>query len=555
MERATGLFLRVGENGRVTDIPRGSIARTAKLVGLPLGHAGRAALGVGKRVGGRPAEVVAAELQARTAEQLFSVLGQLKGGAMKFGQALSVMEAAMPEEMAGPYRATLTKLQESGPPMGADRVHEILARELGPRWASTKLVEFDDVPAASASIGQVHRGVWRDGREVAVKIQYPGAAEALLSDLNQLSRFARVAGSWVPGVDVKPIMQELKARMSEELDYHLEGRNQRHFASAFRDDDDVLVPDVLVDSTHVLVTEWVDGTPLSRIIASGSQDERDEAAALYFEFLLRGPGRAHLLHADPHPGNFRVTEDGRLGVLDFGAVNRLPHGLPSSLGRVLTEALAGDAPALEAVLREEGFIRKGIDVDPDALLDYLTPLVEPLLHEEFTPTRQWLRGTAATLQDPRRPAVPHRSQAQPAPRVPAHPPGLAGRDRRAQPARGHGAAARDGVRLPAGPRRVPAAAAAGLTSTGPVTTSRSRACPRCRAGACGCTRRRSTCHGRSRPRASRSPARGPLPRRPRGPRRTSSRPDVPRMPVARHPLPGSPPRLSRPSGPPPWRPS
>ena len=245
--------------------------------------------------------------------------------------------------------------------MGAERVHEILARELGPRWATTKLVEFDDVPAASASIGQVHKAVWRDGREVAVKIQYPGAAEALMSDLNQLSRVARVAGSWVPGVDVKPIMDELKARMSEELDYHLEGRHQRHFAHAFRDDDDVLVPDVLVDSRHVLVTEWVDGRPLSRIITEGTQEERDEAATLYLEFLLRAPNRAHLLHADPHPGNFRVTADGRLGVLDFGAVNRLPHGLPSSLGRVLTEALAGDAPALEAVLREEGFIRKGID--------------------------------------------------------------------------------------------------------------------------------------------------------------------------------------------------
>ena len=121
----------------MTDIPRGSLARTAKLVGLPLGHAGRAALGVGKRVGGRPAEAVAAELQARTAEQLFAVLGQLKGGAMKFGQALSVMEAAMPEELAGPYRATLSRLQESGPPMGADRVHEIL--EFDPSWLSVYL--------------------------------------------------------------------------------------------------------------------------------------------------------------------------------------------------------------------------------------------------------------------------------------------------------------------------------------------------------------------------------------------------------------------------------
>ena len=163
----------------------------------------------------------------------------------------------------------------------------------------------------------------------------------------------------MPGIDVKPIMDELKARMSEELDYHLEARHQRHFATAFRDDDDVLVPDVLVDSHHVLVTEWVDGTPLARIIASGTQEERDEAATLYLEFLLRAPNRARLLHADPHPGNFRVTEDGRLGVLDFGAVNRLPHGLPPAMGRVLTEALAGEAQALEAGLRARGLHPQG----------------------------------------------------------------------------------------------------------------------------------------------------------------------------------------------------
>ena len=397
----------VGENGRVSErereIPGSSIARAARLAGLPLGHAGRAALGVGKRVGGRPAELVAAELQQRTAEQLFSVLGQLKGGAMKFGQALSVMEAAMPEEMVAPYRATLTKLQESGPPMGAARVHAILAEELGPRWATTKLVEFDDVPAAAASIGQVHRGVWRDGREVAVKIQYPGAGKALLSDLNQISRVARMAGSWVPGVDIKPIMDELRARMSEELDYHLEASNQRHFARAFRDDDDVLVPDVLVDSPQVLVSEWVDGTPLARIIREGSQEERDEAASLYLEFQLRAPNRARLLHADPHPGNFRLTPDGRLGVLDFGAVNRLPDGLPADMGAILTAALAGDGVELVRVLRSAGFIRRGVDVDPTGLVEYLEPLVEPILHEEFTPNRQWLREAAATIQDPRRP--------------------------------------------------------------------------------------------------------------------------------------------------------
>ena len=396
--------MRVGDNGRVTDIPRGSLARTAKLVGLPLGHAGRAALGVGKRVGGRPAEAVAAELQARTAEQLFSVLGQLKGGAMKFGQALSVMEAAMPEELAGPYRATLTKLQESGPPMGADRVHQILARELGPRWASTKLVEFDDVPAASASIGQVHKGVWRDGREVAVKIQYPGAAEALMSDLNQLSRFALMAGSWLPGIDVKPIMEELKARMSEELDYHLEARHQRHFATAFRDDEDVLVPDVLVDSHHVLVTEWIDGTPLAKVITEGTVAERDEAGRLMATLHFSAPARAGLLHADPHPGNFRILPDGRLGVIDFGAVARLPEGHPEPIGRLVRLALAGDAQGVADGLREEGFIKPDDELDAQAVLDFLRPMIEPVAVDEFRFTRAWIRGEATRLSSPRSPA-------------------------------------------------------------------------------------------------------------------------------------------------------
>ena len=387
----------------MSEIPRRAVSRTARLASLPLGFAGRTAVGFGKRVGGKPAEAVAAELQARTAEQLFKVLGELKGGAMKFGQALSVMEAALPEDLAGPYRATLTKLQEAAPPLPPATVHKVLAAELGPRWRTAKFESFDDVPAAAASIGQVHRAVWRDGREVAVKIQYPGAGKALLSDLNQVSRVARVAAGWIPGMDIKPILEELKSRMSEELDYNLEASSQRTFAKAFRDDPDYVVPDVLVHSEHVIVSEWLEGTPLSQIVASGTQEQRDAASAKYMAFLLVGPARAGLLHADPHPGNFRLMPDGRLGVIDYGAVNRLPQGLPPAMGSLVAAALCHEAGELEAGLRSEGFIKPSMSLDAEALLDYLQPFIDPLMHEQFTFSRPWLRGVAGHVNDVRRP--------------------------------------------------------------------------------------------------------------------------------------------------------
>jgi predicted unusual protein kinase regulating ubiquinone biosynthesis (AarF/ABC1/UbiB family) len=382
----------------VSDLPIRAVTRTAKLASLPLGFAGRTALGVGKKTFGRPAEIVAAEIQQRTAEQLFKVLGELKGGAMKVGQMLSIFEAALPPEIAGPYRAMLTKLQDSAPPMPAATVHKVLEEGLGPDWRA-QFREFDDKPAASASIGQVHKAIWQDGREVAVKVQYPGAGKALISDFNQLSRLGKVFGALMPGLDIKTMLAELKDRVVEELDYTIEAESQSTFHKAYADDPDFYIPEVIAQSGNVLVSEWIDGIPLSKIITGGTQEQRDHVGLLYSRFLFSGPARCGLLHGDPHPGNYRLLDDGRLGVIDFGAVDRLPGGFHRRIGVLMRIGTLLDIDEVEEALRSEDFIREGVEVDPAALRAFLEPIAQPLIEDTFKFSREWLRAQAAMVTD------------------------------------------------------------------------------------------------------------------------------------------------------------
>ena len=387
------------DNYRVSDVPQNPVARAAKMARLPIGLAGRTALGVGKRIGG-PAEIVAQEIQQRTADQIFRVLGELKGGAMKLGQALSIFEAALPPELAGPYRATLTKLQEAAPPLPARTVHQVLARELGENWRDN-FTEFSDTPAAAASIGQVHEAVWNDGRRVAVKIQYPGAGRALIGDFNQLARAGRLFGLLMPGLDVKPLLDELKDRVAEELNYELEAMSQQMFADAYAGDPDIYVPNVVLATEQVLVSEWMDGTPLSKVISDGSKEERDRVGILLVRFLFSGPSRAGLLHARPAPGELPAARRRPPRRAGLRRGRPAPGGLPPFFGRLLRIMHDDDTDIgeVERELREHGFLRPGIDVDLDALRAFLAPLAEPSKVDCFKFSREWLREEATRVTD------------------------------------------------------------------------------------------------------------------------------------------------------------
>ncbi len=293
----------------MSDIPSRALRRSLRLAGLPAAHVGRDALGVGKRLGGRPAELVAAEVQARTAAQLFQTLGELKGDAMKVGQALSAMEAALPEDLAGHYRDALERLQEAAPPMPAAIMHQVLSEVLGAGWRQ-RFRSFDDRPAAAASIGQVHQAVWDDGTTVAVKIQYPGAADALLADIRQLDRVVPLARLGAPSVDLRSLFGQLRHRLTEELNYEHEAEAQRAFAAGFASDPDYLVPSVVEATPRVLVSEWVDGTPLSAVIRHADSDVRDRTGLLLLRLLLSAPERVGRIHGDLTPATFGLTTTG-----------------------------------------------------------------------------------------------------------------------------------------------------------------------------------------------------------------------------------------------------
>ena len=351
--------------------PTSRISRSARLGGLVAGQSAR-------WVGTRAANVVrtperadeaTGERAAALARELVEQLGQMRGAAMKVGQVLSTVDfTALPEDERENFKQTLAALRDDVPPLPFKQVEKLLRSELGEK-PSAVFASFEEEAFAAASIGQVHRAVTRDGQPVAVKVQYPGVAEAVDTDLRNLTLLLPLVKRLAPGLDVKAVYAELRERIAEELDYELEAQNQRAVARAHRGHPFAHVPEVHTDlsSRRVLVTDLLVG---DRFEAVKQRDEatRDRFGEIIFRFYF---GLVHHLGrvcGDPHPGNYLLLEDGRVGFLDFGLMRVLERGYIEREAAVAVAVEAGDAAGVHAALADLGYLPDPSAFVPEDLL-------------------------------------------------------------------------------------------------------------------------------------------------------------------------------------------
>jgi len=337
---------------------------------------------------GADRDAVYAKATAASVETLTKSLAKARGPALKFGQALAVFSSALPPEQAAQLTA-LTRLYEDAKPQPLKTVAAQL-KALPPG------VEIDPEAIAAASLGQVHRGTWKDGTPVAIKVQYADAPKVVKADMLQLRAMAPLVGRLLPTLDVKALIDEHARRLSEELNYDHEATWQKRFRKAWKAEG-IVIPKVMFNTDTVLVTEWVDGTPFTALVNEHAH-RRNAAGRQLARFCFWSPRLTGATHADPHPGNFRLLEDDRLAVLDFGSVAQ-DSGLFTRLFATTLEltATGRDDEVLEA-WRSAGLVAESTTTEQ--LIAMLDPDVRPYTREEFTFSKEWLQSRSQQFQDP-----------------------------------------------------------------------------------------------------------------------------------------------------------
>src|SRR5215210_5493662 len=384
-----------------TRIPKGRIRRTAEVGSQGARYAGTRAANVA-----RSKERGAEALDRRhleAAERMVETLGKMKGAAMKIGQLASFIDTEfLPPEYRELYQDKLSQLRTSAPPMPWKKVKGVLDAE----WDAPveELFEhFDEDAAAAASIGQVHRAILPDGRRVAVKIQYPGVAEAIRADMQNAGMILRLAKALAPGLDAKAAAAELKERVMEELDYEYEGQNQRAFNRGYRGHPFIYVPDVItrLSTRRVLVTEWVDGMGFEDVKML-EQPERDRFGEIVFRFCFGSIYHLQHFNADAHPGNYILMDDGKVAFLDFGMTKQLDKEQIELEITALDAVFDEDPERLRVALHDLGFLNNPKKIDAEKLMEHVRTVGGWYMQdEEVRISPRYVMKVITAVSDPR----------------------------------------------------------------------------------------------------------------------------------------------------------
>jgi predicted unusual protein kinase regulating ubiquinone biosynthesis (AarF/ABC1/UbiB family) len=323
-------------------------------------------------------EALDAEFELRSSEEVAAALGNMKGVMMKLGQMASYVDESVPE----PIRNALAELQQDAPPMAPELAAGVIERELGGRPEKV-FAEWDPVPIAAASIGQVHRAITHDDVAVAVKVQYPGVDEAIAADFANYELFANTAAMLFPGADVGPVMEEFRERILEELDYRQEATNQRLFADYYAGHPFIRIPRVVDDlsTTRVLTTELVTGARFAEL-DGWTQEERNLAAEAIDRFVFRSLYRLHAFNGDPHPGNYLFHGGGQVTFLDFGLVKRFTPPEIEMFERMAESLVVRrDGQTYRDLLEEAGVLKAGSNMSPDTVIDWFGYYYDPIMED------------------------------------------------------------------------------------------------------------------------------------------------------------------------------
>jgi predicted unusual protein kinase regulating ubiquinone biosynthesis (AarF/ABC1/UbiB family) len=352
-------------------IPTSRVVRSATIGRLAAGQAvkqfGTRAANIAR--GADASEAALARRQVETAEQIVAVLGTMKGAAMKLGQVMSFLDVGLvPEEYREEFQRKLAELRDAAPTVSFKEMRKVIESEFEDPIDEV-FADFDTEPIAAASIGQVYRARLRDGRDVAVKVQYPGVASAVRADMKNLGMIMRLLSRMAPGLDVQEIAEEIRLRIDEELDYELEAANQRAMSRIFRGHPFVFVPEVVgsLSRERVMVSEFVKGTGFEELKRSDAAT-RDRIAEIIFRFYFGCMYRHHQFSGDPHPGNFMLLDDGRVAFIDFGLYKRLPARIAEYELETARLGIGKQGDALIAHLHAGGFLPEPDRYSPEQIL-------------------------------------------------------------------------------------------------------------------------------------------------------------------------------------------